>query len=95
MSPQNRHERMMAEVAAELENVPPVERAELLALAASLSDRPVPRPGLRSRIRRELIDASAARPPRARRLALAYLSSGVALLLFAAVGVAGLGPLAS
>ena len=75
--------------------MPADERAALRALAARLSERPVPRPQMRSDLRRRLNAASAARPARARRLAFAYLSSGAVLLVFAAAGVAGLGPLAA
>ena len=92
---ESRRDEILGEIRRELETAPPAERAELLALAERLAERPVPRPQLRSTIRGQLTQAAAARPPRARQLALAYLACGSALLLFAGVGVAGLGPLAA
>jgi hypothetical protein len=58
--------------------------------------RPVPSAAFRGALRRQLIaDAPPGRPALARRLVAAYAASGFALLLIAAVGVAGAGPLAA
>lgn len=61
------------------------------------AERPVPRPGFRGDLRRRLV-ADSERPlalGRARRLVFAYSGSGFCLLAVAAVGLAGVGPLAS
>jgi hypothetical protein len=61
------------------------------------AERPVPRPAYRGELRRRLM-AEAGRlpqPTRVRRLILAYAGSGFCLLAVAAVGLAGVGPLAA
>ena len=61
------------------------------------AERPIPRAGFRAELRSHLIDASRERTPAPRRLRLlitAYAVSGAALLVVAATGVAGAGPLA-
>lgn len=63
-----------------------------------LEQRPLPRPGFRSQLRSHLLakgQRRAARPARLRLLIAAYAGSGLALLLIAAVGVAGAGPLSA
>ncbi len=58
--------------------------------------RPVPSAAFRGALRRHLItETPAGRPARARRLVAVYAGSGFTLLLIAAVGVAGAGPLAA
>jgi hypothetical protein len=84
------------EIESLLGDVPEGERADLRRLAAQLSDRPIPKPALRAAIHRRIADgALEARPPRLGRLVAAYMSSGAFLLVVAAVGVAGVGPLAA
>ena len=61
------------------------------------AERPIPRAGFRAELRSHLIDASRKRPApphRLRTLITAYALSGATLLLVAAAGVAGAGPLA-
>ena len=61
------------------------------------AERPVPRPAFRGDLRRSLV-ADTERPlalGRVRRLVFAYAGSGFCLLAVAAVGLAGVGPLAS
>ena len=69
------------------------------AVADRLSaERLIPRAGFRAELRSHLIDASRRRPAfphRLRRLITAYVLSGATLLVVAAVGVAGAGPLAA
>jgi hypothetical protein len=72
-----------------------VERSRLLETARMLEQaRPVPRPAFRGELARRLRPRSD-RPQRLRLLIGAYASSGVVLLLVVAVGLAGIGPLAS
>lgn len=62
------------------------------------AERPVPRAGFRAELRARLLAAERryhAAPPRIRVLIGAYAGSGAALLLIAAVGVAGAGPFAA
>jgi hypothetical protein len=74
----------------------PEERAELLETARLLEDqRPVPRPAFRGQLARRLRKRTRTSSPYpVRRLIAAYAGSGFALLLVAAIGLAGLGPLA-
>jgi hypothetical protein len=73
----------------------PEERAELLETARLLEDqRPIPRPAFRGQLARRLRTRTTGAYP-VRRLIAAYAGSGFALLLVAAIGLAGLGPLAS
>jgi ferric-dicitrate binding protein FerR (iron transport regulator) len=73
----------------------PEERAELSETARLLEEhRPVPRPAFRGQLARRLRTRSR-RPSSVRRLIAAYAGSGFALLLVAAIGLAGVGPLAS
>ena len=61
------------------------------------AERRMPRPAFRGDLRRLLV-ASSERPlalGRVRRLVFAYAGSGFCLLAVAAVGLAGVGPLAS
>jgi hypothetical protein len=60
--------------------------------------RPLPSAGYRSRLRSELLEQLRIRPAAPRRLRFviaAYATSGAALLVVAAVGVAGAGPFAA
>jgi hypothetical protein len=60
-----------------------------------LRERAVPAPGYRGALRRRLLadlDRRAPRLARPRLWAAGYAGSGVALLLIAAVGLAGVGP---
>jgi hypothetical protein len=76
-------------------NPDPQERAELLETARLLEEhRPVPRPAFRGQLARRLGKPTSSSYP-VRRLIAAYAGSGFALLLVAAIGLAGLGPLAS
>ena len=60
------------------------------------AERPVPRAGFRAEMRTQLLDSLRKAPPRRLRLLIAtYAGSGAALLVIAAVGVAGVGPLGS
>jgi hypothetical protein len=61
-------------------------------------ERPVPSPRFRGELRRRLSQQAApdpARPARLRLLVAAYAGSGALLLAIAAIGLAGVGPLAS
>ena len=72
------------------------EDAELAHRLAS--ERPVPSAGYRARVRADLLaslPAREARPRRVRLLIAAYAGSGALLLVVAAVGVAGAGPLSA
>lgn len=75
------------------------ERESLMRLAERLyRQRPLPAPAFRGELRRSLASAEAGSTLRPRRLWLlvgGYAASGAFLLAFAAVGVAGVGPLAS
>lgn len=77
----------------------PREREELDGLADRLrGERPVPRAGFRAELRSRLVEARARRRAprgRIRLLIAAYAGSGAVLLLVAAFGVAGAGPLAA
>ena len=71
------------------------ERIELLETARLLEEqRPVPRPIFRGRLARQL-RAESTNPQRVRRLIAAYAGSGLVLLMVVAIGLAGVGPLAS
>ena len=71
------------------------EREQLLETAHVLAqNRPVPRPGFRGRLARQL-GARSAGPHRLRLLIGAYAGSGTALLLLVALGLAGVGPVAA
>jgi hypothetical protein len=61
------------------------------------AERPVPRAGFRAELRATLREREPiiAEPPRLRLVVAAYSVSGAALLAVAAVGLAGLGPLAA
>jgi hypothetical protein len=77
------------------ETLRPAERAALLETANRLDEaRPVPRPAFRGRLARQL-GARPTRPERIRVLISAYAGSGLLLLAVVAVGLAGIGPLAS
>ena len=81
----------------EIAGVAPAERAALVRLAERLErERPVHRPGYRSQLRRQILErSSTARVAGRLRVAIAaYSSGGLALLLAATFGVAGIGPLA-
>jgi len=73
------------------------EREALLALATHLTeDRPVPRAGLRSEIRSQLLgDDAPLRRSRIAALIFGYATSGALLLAIAAVGLVGVGPFAA
>ena len=77
----------------------PEEEAALAELERRLWDaRPVPHPGFRATLRRELSEGDRPRlewPAGLRLRVAAYASAGVALLAIAAVGVAGAGPFAA
>lgn len=58
-------------------------------------ERPVPAPGFRAELRRRLLDGASREAPAAvRRLIYACAGAGIAMLLIAAFGAAGVGPLA-
>jgi hypothetical protein len=59
--------------------------------------RPVPHPAFRGRLRRHLFSDQGvvSRPAGLRRLIAGYATSGALLLLVAAVGLAGIGPLSA
>ena len=81
----------------EVTDFAPEERAALVRLAERLErERPVPRPGYRSQLRRQILEqSSTARVAGRLRVAIAaYSSGGLALLAAATLGVAGIGPLA-
>lgn len=79
----------------------PHEREALVRTAERLErNRPYPSPAFRGELRRSLLAdrtprarARATGPASVRRLIAIYAGSGAALLLVAAVGVAGAGPL--
>jgi hypothetical protein len=76
----------------------PAELDGLVRLAERLEDtRPTPSAAFRGDLRRRLLARApmAGRPARLRLLVAAYGGSGVALLMVAAVGLAGAGPFAS
>jgi hypothetical protein len=59
------------------------------------AERPVPRAAFRAVLRKRLASAPASwRPRRLRLTVAAYLASGLVLLVVAALGLAGTGPLA-
>lgn len=61
-------------------------------------ERPVPTPGFRGDLRRRLSEQASTDPARPRKLGLAiaaYAGSGTLLWAVAALGLAGVGPLAS
>jgi hypothetical protein len=60
-------------------------------------ERPVPRPAFRGELGRMLVGRRKARQlvPRPRLLVSAYAGSGTLLLAIAAIGLAGVGPLAA
>jgi hypothetical protein len=73
----------------------PGERAELLETARLLEEhRPIPRPAFRGQLARRLRTRTGSAYP-VRRLIAAYAGSGLALLMVVAIGLAGIGPLAS
>ena len=77
----------------------PGEADALLALADRLEqERPIPSSGFRGNLRRTLltrIGPGSAQPQRVGSLIGAYAGSGVVLLAVAALGIAGVGPLAA
>ena len=80
------------------EEVGPEEAEALVRVAETLYDkRPVPRAAFRGDLRRRLVSSPAPRPApaRLRLLIAASGASGAALLLVAALSVAGTGPLAA
>ena len=61
-------------------------------------ERPVPRAGFRASLRSRLLEADSERASAGARVRVqvaAYAGSGVALLIVAALGVSGLGPLSA
>jgi len=59
-----------------------------------IEERPVPRGGFRAELRLSLLQDRAATPPRHLSLLIAaYTGSGAVLILVAALGVGGVGPL--
>ena len=57
------------------------------------TERPVPRAGFRAEMRTQLLGSLRKAPPRRLRLLITtYAGSGAALLVVAAVGLAGVGP---
>ena len=77
----------------------PGQEPELSAIAERLADQdPYPsaafRSGLHRRLRAGLEESPGPRPPRLRLLIAAYACSGLGLLVLAALGAAGSGPLA-
>ncbi len=77
----------------------PEEAERMLELALQLeAGRPLPAPGFRGELRRQLarVETGGAVPSRrVRALALSYVLSGLLLLAVAAAGVAGGGPFAA
>jgi hypothetical protein len=77
----------------------PEQDPELEPIADRLrAERPVPRAGFRADLRSRLLAARARRPAphrRIRMLIVVYAGSGAALLVIAALGAAGAGPLAA
>jgi hypothetical protein len=62
------------------------------------TERPIPRAAFRGELRRTLLAGAEQRPTAPARLRLiiaAFASSGTALLAIAAIGLAGVGPLAA
>lgn len=80
-------------------DVAPGEPEALLELADRLErDRPIPSSTFRGDLRRSLLTRAGAQPARPQRLGAlisAYAGSGVVLLAVAALGIAGVGPLAA
>jgi hypothetical protein len=73
----------------------PTERTRLLQTAHQLEHaRPLPRPDFRGKLARRL-RTRPADPERVRMLISAYAGSGLLLLMVVAIGLAGIGPLAS
>ena len=61
-----------------------------------IEERPLPRAAFRAELRRSLLlDRSGVRPRRLRLLIAAYAGSGALLIAVAAIGLAGVGPLAA
>lgn len=79
--------------------LPPDEADALAALGERLlAERPLPAPVFRGTVRRRFSNAGselAWRPRRLRALVTAYAAAGALLLAVAAVGLAGIGPLAA
>jgi IS5 family transposase len=82
---------------------PYVDRSEAEAIdriaERLLAERPAPRAAFRAALNARLLElagsrGTAWRPRRLRALVAAYAGSGVALLAIAAIGLAGVGPLA-
>ena len=75
------------------------DEARIADLARRLErERPVPQAGFRARLRSSLLEADtehASTRARARMQVAAYAGSGAALLVVAALGVSGLGPLSA
>jgi hypothetical protein len=72
------------------------DELELRPIAERLErERPIPRPAFRGELRRRLLVAPGQPRQRIRLLIGAYATSGLALLLVGALGVAGSGPLAA
>jgi hypothetical protein len=75
------------------------EEPELDQIARRLEEgRPTPRSAFRQELRRTLLEATERRSARVRRprvLVAAYAWSGTVLLAVAALGIAGVGPLAA
>ena len=73
----------------------PTERERLMETAHLLEQaRPLPQPAFRGRLARQLRRRSSG-PQRLRLLIGAYAGSGLALLAVVAIGLAGIGPLAT
>ena len=77
--------------------MPPHDETETTAIERVLeSSRPVPRAAFRGELRRHLLARQGHAPPaRLRYLIGAYAGSGTLLLVVAAAGLAGTGPLAA
>jgi hypothetical protein len=78
--------------------MPPDQDPGLRDMARRLtSERPIPHPAFRGRLRRDLLGTgdTSTRPRRVRGMIAAYSASGAVLLAVVAVGLAGLGPLAA
>ena len=77
--------------------MPAHDEADTTAIERVLEDsRPIPRAAFRGDLRRHLLARRAhTRPARLRYLIAAYAGSGTLLLVVAAAGVAGAGPLAA
>jgi hypothetical protein len=83
---------------------PYVDRSETDAIdqigERLLAERPAPRAAFRAALHARLVELAGSRPTawrprRLRALVAAYAGSGVALLAVAAIGLAGVGPLAA